>query len=177
MILADAPPRNPVRAFEAAGRLMSISRAAMELHVAPAAVSRQVRALEEYLGVRLFTREHRAIRLTSAGELYLKELTTHLAGIRNATANIMETKGRKVLKIRAYTTFAMRWLIPRLSSFHTANPDIDVKLTTSLEWVDFEREDVDAATYYLVFPVARSRTPELEVFRDWLKSQLQQSGL
>jgi DNA-binding transcriptional LysR family regulator len=134
-----------MRAFEAAGRLASIRQAASELHVTPAAVSRQVRLLEEYLGVRLFTSGHRAVTLTPAGRQYLADIRTHLAGIRRATGKLLESRRGKVLNIRAYTTFAMRWLIPRLSSFHSCHPDVEVRLTTSLEGVDFEREEVDAA--------------------------------
>lgn len=139
------PPLGSLRAFEAAGRLLGIRQAAIELHVTPAAVSRQVKQLEKFLGVRLFTRSHRAIKLTPAGEQYLSEVADYFVGIRRATEKIIDARGRKLLKIRAYTTFAMRWLIPRLSTFHATQPDIDVLLTTSLEWVDFEREDIDAA--------------------------------
>ena len=139
------PPFGPIRSFEAAGRLASIRQAASELHVTPAAVSRQVKALENYLGVRLFSRGHRAITLTPVGQQYLSEIAVYFAGIRRATGKVAEARGRKVLKIRAYTTFAMRWLIPRLSSFHATHPDVDVRLTTSLDWIDFNREDIDAA--------------------------------
>lgn len=134
-----------MRAFEAAGRLSSIRKAAGELHVTPAAVSRQVKVLESYLGVRLFARGHRAVTLTPIGEQYLVDIAAHFAGIRRATEKVIEARGHKVLKIRAYTTFAMRWLIPRLSSFHAKHREVDVRLTTSLDWVDFDREDIDAA--------------------------------
>src|SRR5690606_33630468 len=139
------PPLGPMRAFEAAGRLGSIRRAADELHVTPAAVSRQVKALEDYLGVKLFSRGHRAITLTPVGKRYLAEISAHLAAIPQATAKRIASRRRKVLNILAYTTFARRWLIPRLSSFHASHPEVEVRLTTSLDWVDFDREDVDAA--------------------------------
>jgi LysR family glycine cleavage system transcriptional activator len=139
------PPLNQLRDFEAAGRLLSIQDAAAELHVTPAAVSRQVKALEAYLGVQLFVRDHRAVRLTAEGARYLEEISEALDLIRKATQSLGKAAARKTLKIRAYTTFSMKWLIPRLSSFHTLHPDIDVRLTTSLEPVDFVREDIDAA--------------------------------
>ncbi|WP_431857807.1 transcriptional regulator GcvA [Azospirillum sp.] len=139
------PPLNAVRAFEAAARLMSIRKAAAELFVTAGAVSRQVKVLEEFLGTELFTRGHRAVALTPAGERYFAEVSRHLAGLRNATIHLKEDKGRPTLKLRAYTTFAMRWLIPRLASFHGLYPDIDVQLSASLDAVDFDREDVDAA--------------------------------
>ena len=146
-VMNQLPPLNPLRAFEAAGRLKSIRKAAEELSVTAGAVSRQVQILESYLGVPLFRREARAAILTAAGEQYLAEITAHLDGIREATLKLTGVRGRsrEVLKVRAYITFAMKWLIPRLSSFHDANPATEVRITASLEAVDFEHEDVDCA--------------------------------
>ncbi|ASY71799.1 hypothetical protein N181_21485 [Sinorhizobium fredii USDA 205] len=139
------PPLNPLRAFEAAGRLQSIRRAADELLVTPGAVSRQVQRLETFLGVRLFRRDPREIVLTSEGEQYLAAITRHLDGIRDETQKLTGRKMVEILRVRAYTTFSMKWLIPRLSSFHELNPTTEVRLTTSNETVDFERENVDGA--------------------------------
>jgi LysR family glycine cleavage system transcriptional activator len=146
-LMNQLPPLNPLRAFEAAGRLKSIRKAAEELSVTAGAVSRQVQILETYLGVPLFRREARAAILTAAGEQYLAEITAHLDGIREATLKLtgVRARSREVLKVRAYITFAMKWLIPRLSSFHDANPATEVRITASLEAVDFEHEDVDCA--------------------------------
>jgi LysR family glycine cleavage system transcriptional activator len=139
------PPLNQLKDFEAAGRLLSITRAAEELHVTPAAISRQVRGLENFLGKQLFIRDYRAVVLTPEGARYLAEISEGLDLIRKATAKLTRTSDRRVLKIRAYTTISVKWLIPRLSSFHANNPHIDVRLTTSLAPVDFAREDIDAA--------------------------------
>jgi LysR family transcriptional regulator, glycine cleavage system transcriptional activator len=139
------PPLNPLRAFEATGRLRSIRRAADELCVTAGAVSRQVQSLEAFLGVKLFRREPRSVALTANGEQYLAAVSEHLEGIRQATVRITGGHDKEILKIRAYTTFAMRWLIPRLSQFHKLNPVVEVRLTTSLEAVDFSYEDVDCA--------------------------------
>lgn len=139
------PPLNPLRAFEAAGRLKSIRKAAAEMLVTPGAVSRQVHVLEVHLGVKLFRRLPRSIALTAAGEQYLEEVSRCFAGIQAATQKVTGRGGRKTLNVRAYTTFAMKWLIPRLSSFHALHPDIEVRLTTSLEAVNFELEGVDCA--------------------------------
>jgi LysR family glycine cleavage system transcriptional activator len=139
------PPLNPLRAFEAAGRLQSIRKAAAELLVTPGAVSRQVQSLEMCLGVPLFRREAREIVLTAEGEQYLLAISQHFDGIREATQKLTGSKNLEILRIRAYTTFAMKWLIPRLSSFHAANKTTEVRITTSLEAVDFERENVDGA--------------------------------
>jgi LysR family glycine cleavage system transcriptional activator len=155
------PPLNQIKDFEAAGRLLSIQAAASELSVTPAAISRQVRALEAHLGVQLFVRDHRAIRLTPAGERYLAQVSEGLELIRKASQKMMRGNARRTLKIRAYTTFSMKWLIPRLSSFHSKNPDIDVRLTASLDPVDFAREDIDAAVR-----LGLERNPALGA--DWL---------
>jgi LysR family glycine cleavage system transcriptional activator len=145
--MTNLPPLNPLRAFEAAGRLKSIRKAAEELSVTAGAVSRQVQILENYLGIPLFRREARSAILTAAGEQYLAEISRHLEGIGAATVKLTGERGRsrQVLKVRAYVTFAMKWLIPRLSSFHDANPATEVRISASLEAVDFEHEDVDCA--------------------------------
>jgi LysR family glycine cleavage system transcriptional activator len=139
------PPLNALRTFEAAGRLSSITLAAKELCVTPAAVSHQIKALEAHLKVRLFTRSHRAIRLTAVGEQYLAEVGRHLVGIREATRKIARRQGRKVLNVQVHATFAVRWLIPRLSSFHAANPEVDVRLTTTLAADPVDGVALDAA--------------------------------
>lgn len=139
------PPLNPLRAFEAAGRLRSIRKAAEELSVTPGAVSRQVQSLESWLGTPLFRREPREIVLTPEGERYLAAIAAHFDGIREATQKLTGQKNVEILRVRAYTTFAVKWLIPRLSSFHAENKDTEVRLTTSVEAVDFERENVDGA--------------------------------
>lgn len=139
------PPLNPTRAFEATGRLLSISKAANELAVTPAAVSRQVRTLEEYLGVNLFERVKGRLELTSAGARYLAELMPLFATLRDATSSIRLSGHRaSVLKIRSPATFAVRWLIPRLANFHRAYAEIEVQLTTSPAPLNFDREDIDA---------------------------------
>ncbi|MEI2418374.1 transcriptional regulator GcvA [Orrella sp. JC864] len=139
------PPLNALRMFESAARLLSMHQAAAALHVTPAAVSKQIQALEAFLDVQLFTRAQRRLRLTPAGEQYYAHISTALNSIRLATREVSRMSGSSALKIRAYTTFSMYWLIPRLTSFHGLFPDINTELTTSLRWIDFETEDVDAA--------------------------------
>ncbi len=139
------PPLNPLRAFDSAARLLSVRQAAQELHVTPAAVSKQIRVLETYLGIELFIRSSQKIKLTAGGEKYHAHISAALNSIRHATREARELRGKRTLNIRAYTTFSMHWLIPRLSSFHTRHPEINIELTTSLRWIDFDREDVDAA--------------------------------
>ncbi|WP_157264430.1 transcriptional regulator GcvA [Azohydromonas aeria] len=139
------PPLNAIRAFEAAARHMSITLAADELHVTPGAVSRQIKTLEDALGVQLFTRGHRNVTLTRQGQDYFRAVTRAIEVLREGTRKLQRRRQRKQLKIRAYTTFAMRWLIPRLSGFHAAHPDVEVLLKASLEPVDFRNEDIDGA--------------------------------
>jgi LysR family glycine cleavage system transcriptional activator len=139
------PPLNAIRAFEATARHMSITLAAEELHVTAGAVSRQVKALEETLGLRLLERGHRQISLTRQGQQYFRAVTKAFDDLRDATRKLGGKARRKQLKLRAYTTFAIRWLIPRLSAFHAAHPEIEVVLKASLAPVDFSREDLDAA--------------------------------
>ena len=137
-------PLNAIRAFEAAGRLSSITRAARELFVTPAAVSHQIKALEAHVECPLFVRGHRAITLTPEGARYLAEVSRHLAGLKRATMKLRQGRDRRVLRIQAHATIAMRWLIPRLSAFHELHPNIDVKLTTSRD-ADLDDPEIDGA--------------------------------
>lgn len=139
------PPLNALRAFESAARNLSITLAADELHVTPGAVSRHIRQLEEQLVVELFSRGHRQISLTHQGTDYFRTVSKAIDQIRHATHQLKHHAQRRQLKVRAYSTFAIKWLIPRLSYFHERYPGIDVRLTASMDTVDFEREDIDAA--------------------------------
>lgn len=141
--MARLPPLNAVRVFEAAARLGSFNHAAEELHVTPSAVSHQVRALEEYLGVKLFRRLTRQVRLTSEGRLYLGPVRDALEQIRLATEQIARDRYSGPLTISAAPSFTVGWLMPRLSEFQLAHPDIEVRLNASVELVDLTRSDVD----------------------------------
>jgi LysR family glycine cleavage system transcriptional activator len=139
------PPLNSLAAFEAAARLASFSKAAQELHVTPAAISRHIAILEGWLERTLFERHRRGVELTAAGEEYCRECTAALDRIAAATAQQLQRGRRRILRVNALATFTMRWLIPRLSSFATAHPDIDVRLSTSREPLPTLRADVDVA--------------------------------
>lgn len=136
------PPLNPLRAFEAAGRHVSFTRAAEELGVTQTAVSRQVAVLEAYMRCRLFERHNSALILTDSGQAFLNSIQPAIETIAEATAM---TRGRSnnIVKARVYLTFALRWLLPRLSRFREEHPDIEIYLTTSLLPADFERDDLD----------------------------------
>jgi len=139
------PPLNPLKAFEAAGRHSSLKKAAAELSVTEAAVSRQVRLLERSLGIQLFERRHRAVVLTGEGRRFLADASDAFAKLDSATARLRASRQREVLRIFAYPTFAMRWLMPRLSQFHALHPSIEVQLSVSHGTVDFRKDGVDGA--------------------------------
>jgi LysR family glycine cleavage system transcriptional activator len=143
MTQRQLPPLNALKAFEAAARLGSFSRAAADLHVTHGAISRHVRLLEEWLGTPLFRRFNRRVALTEAGRSYLAEIGAAFDRIALATAQHLE-RGR-LLRVNATTTLTLRWLIPRLSSFQRRNPAIEVRLTTSSEAIATLAEPFDIA--------------------------------
>jgi DNA-binding transcriptional LysR family regulator len=136
------PPLNALRAFEAAGRLGRMTRAADELSVTPGAISRQVRQLEEALGVPLFEGAKQRPALTQAGRLLLPALSAAFDQIEAAVRAVADDPGG-TLDVSCFSTFTMRWLLPRLHGFHAAHPDIDVRLSTADRAVSIERERFD----------------------------------
>lgn len=141
------PPLNAIRAFEAVARNASFTRAADELCVTQGAVSRHVSVLEAWLGVKLFVRAQRGIRLTPKGEEYLRVLRAALDQIEYGTRQVRESLGENTLRLKLPPTFAIRWLVPRLASFHAMNRNVDVQITTSHQPVDFDHENVDACIH------------------------------
>lgn len=139
------PPLNMLRAFEAAGRLLSVTQAARELSVTQSAVSLQIKALEEWLGVALVQREGRGLALTQPGAAYLPGLTGALDLMAQSTAGIERLTRRNTLAVNATSTFATQWLIPRLSAFCTQMPGLDVQLVTTVGHLDFEPGDYDVS--------------------------------
>lgn len=143
------PSLNALRAFAIAGRHLSFTRAAEELHVTQGAVSRLVKQLEADLGVSLFRRGPRGLELTEAGAAYLPPLSEAFERMQAATRLIMRS-GRPAnrLAITMLPTFAMRWFMPRLADFHQLNPDIAVDVTSADRPVDFATEPVDVGIQY-----------------------------
>lgn len=135
--MRNLPSLNGIRAFEAAARCGSFVGAADELNVTPAAISRLVRLLEERLEVPLFLRNPNNLTLTPAGAAYQPGLTTLLDSLAALTDRVKTLSDRQVLTVGVGPTFAIRWLIPRLAAFQTAQPDIDVRITTGGEAVPF----------------------------------------
>lgn len=137
------PPLNALRAFEAAARLESFSRAAEALHVTHGAVSRQIQQLEEWLGRPLFERHHRGVALTASGHEYLREVGLAFERIEEATLRQLARNPRRVLRVNAPATFTLRWLVPRLSDFHTRHPHLEIRLSSSNDEVGSLRESFD----------------------------------
>jgi LysR family glycine cleavage system transcriptional activator len=142
------PPLNPLRVFEVVARTQNLTTAAQELHVTQSAVSRQIAVLETYLGVELFKRERHGVALTRVGQSYADEVIPAFDAIGGATERLFKSSTQGALRLRTYTTFAAKWLIPRLPEFKLRHPEIDVKITNAVPDVDFDRDRVDAAIQY-----------------------------
>ena len=144
-MVRDLPPLNALRAFEAAARRLSFTRAAEELGVTQAAISHQVKVLEEDLGFRLFRRLNNGLLLTEKGEAYLPSVRQAFDVLCEATDAVQGHSGSQVLTLSVLPNFALRWLVPRLAEFQRRNPVIDVRLLTAYRSTEFLREDIDAA--------------------------------
>jgi len=139
------PPLNGLRAFEAAARHLSFVRAADELAVTPGAVSHQVKTLEDYLGVPLFRRQARGIRLTEAGQDALPLLRDAFDRLVQVSERLEGQRTAGTLVVSASPTFAAKWLVPRIETFNEQYPEIELRLDAAKRVVDLDREDVDAA--------------------------------
>jgi LysR family transcriptional regulator, glycine cleavage system transcriptional activator len=146
--VSTLPSLNGLRAFEAAARHLSFTRAAAELNVTQTAISHQIRRLEEELGLRLFVRKNRALALTAKAKDYLPGIRAAFNDLRLATDRLLRKDDDNVLTISTLASRAAKWLLPRLSTFQEAHPNIDVRITTSTSLVDFRSGDVDAAIRY-----------------------------
>ena len=139
------PPLNGLKAFEAAARSESFTRAAEELNVTQGAVSHQVKALEDTLGLRLFHRERQRLILTEAGRDYLAVIRDALDQIAVGTERLLQRQESGVLTVSTSPDFAAKWLVNRLSRFSEKHPDVDLRVSATTHYVDFARDDVDIA--------------------------------
>ena len=155
------PPINALRTFEAAARHGSFKKAAEVLHMTPSAVSHQIKSLEDLLGVPLFRRATRQVRLTDQGRAYLPAVREALDLLRDATERVTRRSDKAVLNISAAPSFAVGWLMPRLSAFQVAHPEIETRLSAQIETVDFEASDIDLAIRH----TAKVDTPGLVAHR------------
>ena len=145
---APLPSLTGLRAFEAAARHLSFTRAAAELNVTQAAISHQIRRLEEQLGLQLFVRADRTLTLTRAAQDYLPAIRTAFEDLHTATDRLRRRGGDKVLTVSTTPSMASKWLVPRLGAFQDAHPGIEVRIGTGTRLVDFRRDDVDIAIRY-----------------------------
>jgi LysR family glycine cleavage system transcriptional activator len=141
----DRLPLNALRVFEAVASHLSFAEAAEALHVTPAAVSMQIRTLEEYLRVPLFRRSARAIALSAEGAVLLPGVRRGLAELQQAMQQLRQHRTGGVLNISTLASFLQKWLLPRLPQFYTRHPDIELSIHTSSERVDFAQTNFHAA--------------------------------
>src|SRR5882757_225804 len=139
------PALNALRAFEVIARHQSFARAAEELHVTPAALSHQIRALEQQLGTALFHRRARGIELTDAGRLIYPGLRAGFESVRGAMGQLERDRSGNNLVISATPGLSAKWLMPRLWRFLRAHPDVDARVSASMKLADFAAEGVDVA--------------------------------
>lgn len=166
MARRDLPPLRALTAFEAAARLGSFRLAAGELGITRSAVSHQVKALEQRLGVQLFRRDARRAELTQVGQTYYPPIREAFDQIEIQTRALRPPAADNELTVQVYVTVALKWLIPRLHDFERRYPDMKVRLSTSyFDW-DFDEKNVDVG-----FILARNRSPD-HYYRPLFKSVL-----
>lgn len=139
------PPLNALKAFEAAARHESFTRAAEELCVTQGAVSHQVKALEAELGLKLFHRERQRLVISDAGRTYLEVVRDAFDRLAAGTERLLQRQSSGVLTVSTSPDFAAKWLVHRLGAFAEAHPEIDLRVSATMHHVDFAREDVDLA--------------------------------
>ena len=141
-------PLSGFRTFESAARHLSFARAADELRVTPAAVSHQVRTLEDYLGVRLFTRDRKRLTLTDAGAALLPDLRVAFDRMESALDRVRPDPRCQALSVTMPPTFATKWFVPRLDRFRAAHPDIELRIDVNDRLVGFDEAGIDVAIRY-----------------------------
>src|SRR5512144_59858 len=137
-----------VRAFEAAARTQSLTRAAESLHLTHGAISHQIKALERDLGVALVARAGRGIRLTDEGERFATRVRAAFAELAAAVTEMTARANPRQLRVSVVPSFAARWLLPRIGRFLAAHPDVDLDVRANVAYVDFQRDDADVAIRY-----------------------------
>ncbi|MDP6342862.1 MAG: transcriptional regulator GcvA [Alphaproteobacteria bacterium] len=144
----ELPPLNSLRVFEACARIGNFTRAAGELGLTQSAVSRQIQLLESRLNLQLFRRKGRRVHLTQEGQDYQVVVRRALEMIADETQRLSRKPRADTLVVSTVPSFAVKWLAPRLQRFQHANEDIDLRISTSYEHTDFDRDGVDVAVRY-----------------------------
>src|SRR3954470_3013690 len=151
----DLPSLDLLNGFEAAARNLSFTKAGAELFVTQSAISRQIKALEEQLGVPLFRRRHREILLTEAGQTLYKAVGEALRTLRDA-ASKLSGRASGMLTVTTTISFASLWLVPRLAEFRRQHPEIDVRIAATNDVIDLDRDGIDVAIRYCLPEAARA---------------------
>jgi LysR family glycine cleavage system transcriptional activator len=155
------PSLDLLRGFEASGRHLSFTRAAEELFLTQSAISRQVQALEEHLGVALFERRHREIRLTDAGQQLYRATAEALRLLTDTAERIRSEQQPQVLTVSCTIGFASLWLVPRLAEFRALHPEIEIRIDANQQMLDLERERVEIAVRFGTASLAPVGSPKL----------------
>ena len=155
---ARLPPLNALKAFEASARQLSFTRAAEELFVTQAAISHQIKSLEEHLGLKLFMRKNRSLLLTEEGQSYYSDIKNVFTLLHEATEKLLARGAKGTITVSLQPSFAIQWLVPRLNAFNLLNPEVDVRIKAVDKQDNSLTEDVDVAIYY-----GRGRWPDIHV--------------
>jgi LysR family transcriptional regulator, glycine cleavage system transcriptional activator len=150
----DLPALDLLKAFEAAARHLSFTRAGQELFLSQSAISRQIQALESQLGVPLFHRRVRSLLLTEAGQSYHREISEALQKLREATARLSRTQPDGAITVTTTMTFASLWLVPRLADFQERHPDVPVHIAADNAIRDLRKSGLDVSIRYSTRPMA-----------------------
>ncbi|GHE85181.1 transcriptional regulator GcvA [Thalassotalea profundi] len=153
---ARLPPLNALKAFEASARQLSFTKAAEELFVTQAAISHQIKSLEEHLGLKLFMRKNRALLLTEEGQSYFLDIKDIFTSLQEATEKLLARGSKGAITVSLQPSFAIQWLVPRLTSFSVQHPEIDVRIKAVDQDDNSLTEDVDVAIYH-----GRGRWPKV----------------
>ncbi|MBL4909601.1 MAG: transcriptional regulator GcvA [Alteromonadaceae bacterium] len=142
------PPLNALRAFEASARQLSFTKAAEELFVTQAAISHQIKSLEEHLGIKLFMRKNRALLLSEEGQAYYLDIKDIFTTLHEATEKLLARGAKGAITVSMQPSFAIQWLVPRLNAFNKLHSEIDVRIKAVDQADNSLTEDVDVAIYY-----------------------------
>ncbi|MEI6893120.1 MAG: transcriptional regulator GcvA [Colwellia sp.] len=142
------PPLKALRAFEVSARQLSFTRAAEELFVTQAAISHQIKILEDHLGLKLFMRKNRALFLTEEGQTYYLDIKNIFNSLHDATERLLTRGAKGSITVSSQASFAIQWLVPRLTAFNALHGDIDVRIKAVDQAENSLTEDVDVAIYY-----------------------------
>ncbi|TCP93542.1 LysR family glycine cleavage system transcriptional activator [Cricetibacter osteomyelitidis] len=142
------PPLNSLKAFESAARHLSFTKAAEEMFVTQAAVSHQIKLLEDFLGIQLFKRKNRALELTELGTNYFNDIRCILNKLANVTDKLVQQKNVQHLTISVPQTFGIHWLVPRLAEFNAQYPEIEVRIKGVDQDESRLNDEIDVAVYY-----------------------------